>query len=43
MTRGEIPEGKLILHLCHRRSCVQPAHLYAGTQKQNTEDRKVRL
>ena len=43
MTRAEIPEGNLILHLCHRRSCVQPAHLYAGTRKRNAEDRKVRL
>ena len=43
MSRGEIPEGKLILHLCHRRSCVQPAHLYAGTQKRNAEDREARL
>ena len=43
MTRGEIPEGKHILHLCHRRSCIQPAHLYAGTQQQNALDRKARL
>ncbi len=43
MTRGRIPEGKHILRLCHRRSCIQPAHLYAGTPKRNAEDRKVRL
>ena len=43
MSRGEIPEGKIILHLCHRRCCIQPAHLYAGTHKQNAEDRQVRL
>ena len=43
MSRGEIPEDKLILHLCHRRSCIQPAHLYAGTQQQNALDRKARL
>ena len=43
MSRGEIPKDKLILHLCHRRSCIQPAHLYAGTQQQNALDRKARL
>ena len=43
MSRGEIPEGKHILHLCHRRSCIQPAHLYAGTRQQNARDRKARL
>lgn len=43
MSRGSIPPGKLILHMCHRRSCIQPAHLYAGTRKQNAEDRQVRL
>ena len=43
MTRGAIPEGKFILHMCHRRSCIQPAHLYAGTRKQNADDRQTRL
>ena len=43
MSRGEIPEGKIILHMCHRRCCIQPAHLYAGTRKQNAEDRQTRL
>ena len=43
MSRGEIPEDKLILHMCHRRSCIQPAHLYAGSHKQNIEDRQDRL
>ena len=28
-----------ILHLCHRPYCVQPAHLYQGTAKDNGEDR----
>ena len=43
MTRGEIPERKLILHLCRRRSCIQPAHLYTGTHQQNALDRSARL
>ena len=43
MTRELIPEGEYILHMCHRRSCIQPAHLYAGTRKQNADDRQTRL
>ena len=43
MSRGSIPEGKFILHMCHRRSCIQPAHLYAGTRNQNADDRQTRL
>ena len=42
MTRGPIPIGKSILHLCNRRSCVQPSHLYMGSKKDNAEDRKVK-
>ena len=43
MSRGSIPEGKFILHMCHRRSCIQPSHLYAGTRKKNADDRQTRL
>ena len=42
MTRGSIPEDKNILHICNRRSCVQPSHLYAGTQQDNRDDWKMR-
>lgn len=39
MSRGEqIAKGTSILHLCHRPFCVQPAHLYAGNAKENSED-----
>ena len=39
-TRGmPLQAGSSILHLCHRPFCVQPAHLYAGTDKENAEDR----
>ena len=34
-TRGEIPEGKQVNHLCNRPFCIQPAHLYAGTKQDN--------
>ena len=40
-TRGEIPEGKQINHLCNRPYCVQPAHLYAGTQQDNRDDSEI--
>ena len=43
MTRGEIPPGERVLHLCHRRSCIQPSHLYAGSAKENREDTDLRL
>ncbi len=35
---GEIPEGKYVLHNCDVRNCVNPQHLYVGTQKDNVAD-----
>ena len=35
---GEIPTGMQINHKCNNRSCVNPKHIYAGTQKQNVKD-----
>ena len=35
---GSIPDGLVICHKCNVRSCVNPDHLYAGTQRQNVED-----
>lgn len=43
MTRGEILIGGKVLHLCHRCCCIQPAHLYAGSAKENREDKDMRL
>ena len=34
-------QGDQIDHLCHRRFCIQPAHLYLGDAKTNAEDRKA--
>ena len=28
-----------VLHACHRRFCIQPAHLYLGSEKDNATDR----
>lgn len=36
--RGDIPEGKIILHKCGNPICVNPYHLEAGTHKENSQD-----
>ena len=30
--------GKYVLHKCNVRDCINPDHLYLGTQKQNVQD-----
>ena len=40
-TRGPIPDGRQINHLCNRPYCVQPSHLYAGTSQDNRDDSQV--
>ena len=43
-TRGRtVREERQVNHLCNRPFCVQPAHLYEGTAKQNAEDRQAEL
>ena len=36
---GSIPEGKIIMHSCDTRDCVNPAHLSIGTVGDNNKDR----
>jgi hypothetical protein len=35
----KIPKGLLVLHRCNNRKCVNPEHLYAGTNQDNTNDK----
>ena len=42
VSRGSISLNTPILHMCNRRSCIQPAHLYAGTPQENSDDHKAK-
>lgn len=42
LTHGEPEAGKCILHTCDNPPCCNPAHLYLGTQKDNSDDKMRR-
>ncbi len=36
---GKIPDGKFALHKCDVKSCVNPDHIFIGTQQENMTDK----
>lgn len=36
--RGEVPSDKMVLHTCDVRCCVNPSHLFLGTNQDNMDD-----
>ena|SRR3990167_3201580 len=42
IAHGNVPPGKLVLHHCDNPPCVNPSHLYVGTDADNVKDQVAR-
>src|ERR1039458_4135587 len=38
ISKGQIPEGMFVLHHCDMPSCINPDHLFLGTNQENMDD-----